>query len=99
MDIREIVQNYAQQAGAFMAAANNDSLTASIDTYASAGNFVIGNYTAITYTQSIDEFVITWADDGFASGWQGYLTNQMKDAGDVYAAGDYINMYGALPTQ
>ena len=93
------VENYAQQAGAFMAAANNDSLTASIDTYASAGNFVIGNYTAITYTQSIDEFVITWADDGFASGWQGYLTNQMKDAGDVYAAGDYINMYGALPTQ
>jgi len=94
----EEVENYAQQAGAFMAAANDGALTASIDQYAAAGGFVIGNYTAITYTQSIDEFVITWANDGFTSGWQGYLTTDMKSVSDIYDAGAYIYMYGALPT-
>jgi hypothetical protein len=93
------VESYAQQAGAFMAAANNNELTASIDSYAAQGNFVVGSYTAITYTQSVDEFVITWADSGFNSGWQGYLTPEMKGAADVYAAGEYIETYGAMPTQ
>ena len=93
------VEGYAQQAGAFMAAANNSELTASIDSYASQGNFVVGSYTAITYTQSVDEFVITWADSGFNSGWQGYLTPDMKSASDVYDAGEYIEIYGAMPTQ
>lgn len=93
------VENYAQQAGAFMAAANNDDLTASIDSYASQGSFMVGSYTAITYTQSVDEFVITWADSGFGTGWQGYLTPDMKTAADVYAAGEYIETYGGYPTQ
>jgi len=93
------VENFAQQAGAFMAAANNDELTASIDSYASQGNFLVGSYTAITYTQNVDEFVITWADSGFGSGWQGYLSNDMKSADDVYAAGEYIEQYGGYPTQ
>ena len=93
------VEGYAQQAGAYMAAANNDELTTSIDSYAVQNNFVVGSYTAITYTQSVDEFVITWADAGFGTGWQGYLTPEMKNASDVYAAGEYINEYGAMPTQ
>ena len=93
------VENFAQQAGAFMAAANNDELTASIDSYASQGNFLVGSYTAITYTQSVDEFVITWADSGFGTGWQGYLTPDMKSASEVYAAGEYIEQYGGYPTQ
>jgi len=93
------VENFAQQAGAFMAAANNDELTASIDSYASQGNFLVGSYTAITYTQSVDEFVITWADSGFGTGWQGYLGNDMKTAADVYGAGEYIEQYGGYPTQ
>jgi len=93
------VEKFAQQAGAFMAAANNNELTASIDSYATQGNFMVGSYTAITYTQNIDEFVITWADSGFNSGWQGYLTPEMKNAADLYAAGEYINEYGGYPTQ
>ena len=93
------VEGYAQQAGAFMAAANNDEPTATIDTYATQGNFMVGSYTAITYTQSVDEFVITWADAGFEGGFQGYLTTDMKSAADVYAAGEYINTYGGYPTQ
>ena len=91
------VEQYAQQAGAFMAAANNADLTASIDSYAQVNNFVVGNYTTITYTQNIDEFVINWDDDGFGSGWQGYLTDDMVDADDIFAAGEYVEQYGTMP--
>jgi len=93
------VEEFAQQAGAFMAAANNEELTTTIDSYAAQGNFVIGSYTAVTYTQSIDEFVITWADAGFEGGFQGYLAADMKTASDVYSAGEYIREYGGYPTQ
>ena len=95
----EAVETFAQQAGAFMAAANNDELTATVDNYAAQGNYMVGSYTAITYTQSIDEFVITWDDSGFGTGFQGYLTPEMKSATEIYAAGEYINQYGAMPTQ
>ena len=91
------VENYAQQAGAFMAAANNAELTASIDSYAQVNNFVVGNYTTITYTQNIDEFVINWDNDGFGSGWQGYLTEDMVSADDLFEAGEYVEQYGTMP--
>lgn len=93
------VEQFAQQAGAFMAAANNDDLTATVDNYAAQGNYMVGTYTAITYTQSIDEFVITWDESGFGTGFQGYLTPEMKNAEELYAAGEYINEYGGYPTQ
>lgn len=93
------VEEYAQQAGAFMAAANDDSLTATVDNYAAQGNFMVGTYTAISYTQSIDEFVITWDESGFGTGFQGYLTAEMKTAEDIFGAGEYINEYGGYPTQ
>ena len=91
------VENYAQQAGAFMAAANNTELTASIDSYATQNNFVVGNYTAITYTQNVDEFVINWDDDGFGSGWQGYLSEDMVSASELFTAGEYVEQYGTMP--
>ena len=90
------VEGYAQQAGAFMAAANNESLTASIDSYASQNSIVIGNYSALTYTQNLDEFVITWDNYGNATGWNGYLTDDMKDANDIYGAANYIIQHGSL---
>jgi len=91
----DAVAEYSQQAGAFMAAANNSELTASIDTYASNNNILIGSYTAITYTQSIDEFVIAWDETGYGTGWNGYLTDDMKDADDVYGAASYILQHGS----
>ena len=91
------VEEFAQQAGAYMAAANNDELTATVDQYAAQGNFMVGSYTAIAYTQNIDEFVIVW--DGFGTGFQGYLTPDMKSAQEVYDAGEYIKQYGGYPTQ
>lgn len=94
-DALDAVESYAQQAGAFLAAANNTELTASIDSYAQQNNFVVGSYSAITYTQSIDEFVITWDGAGFNSGWQGYLTDDFKDAADVFGASQYILQNGS----
>jgi len=91
----DAVAEYAQQAGAFMSAANNTELTTSIDNYASANNILVGTYTAITYTQNVDEFVITWGDSGYGTGWNGYLTEDMKDADDVYGAGAYILQNGS----
>ena len=93
------VEEFAQQAGAFMAAANNSDLTATVDNYAAQGNYMVGSYTAVSYTQSIDEFVITWDDSGFGTGFQGYLTPEMKTAEEIFAAGEYINQYGGYPTQ
>ena len=91
----DAVAEYSQQAGAFMAAANNTELTASIDTYAANNSILIGSYTAITYTQSIDEFVIAWDETGYGTGWNGYLTDDMKDADDVYGAASYILQNGS----
>jgi len=91
-DAVDNVEKYAQQAGAFMAAANNTDLTASIDTYTATNNLVAGNYTAITYTQNVDEFVITWSGNG--TGWSGYLTDDMKDATAIYGANTYMQQNG-----
>lgn len=88
----DAVESYAQQAGAFMAAANNSDLTASIDSFAAQSNVTMGAYTAVTYTQSIDEFIIEWGATG--SGWNGYLSDDMKDATELYGAGQYFEQTG-----
>lgn len=91
-DAIDNVEKYAQQAGAFMAAANNTDLTASIDAYTATNNLVAGNYTTITYTQDIDHFIINW--DGQGTGWSGYLTDDMKDATAIYGANTYMQQNG-----
>jgi len=88
------VESYAQQAGAFMAAANNSDLTASIDSFAQQNSITIGAYTAVSYVQNIDEFIIEWGMDGYTSGWNGYLTNEMQSAADLYNAGVYFEQQG-----
>lgn len=88
------VESYAQQAGAFMAAANNSDLTASIDSFAQQNSITIGAYTAVSYVQNIDEFIIEWGMDGYTSGWSGYLTGEMQSAQDLYNAGVYFQQQG-----
>lgn len=87
----DAVESYAQQAGSFLAAANNTSLTSAVDSFAASNNVAVGAYTAVTYTQSIDQYIITWGNDGFAAGWSGYNTGNMYDAVDVYGAGTYVS--------
>jgi hypothetical protein len=88
------VEALAQEAGAYLAAANNPALTASIDSYTANNTIVVGTYSALTYTQSVDEFIIVWDAAGNSTGYQGYLTNDFKDAQDIYGASQYILQYG-----
>ena len=93
-----MVDTYAQDAGAYMAAANNAELTYSIDMYAQQNGFMVGTYTAFQYTANLDEFIITWDEAGFGTGWQGYLTQDFKSVQEMYDAGEYILQYGGYPT-
>jgi hypothetical protein len=88
------VEQLAQEAGAYLAAANNDALTASIDTYTANNGIVVGTYSALTYTQSVDEFIIVWDQAGNSTGYQGYLTGDFRDAEDIYGASQYILQNG-----
>lgn len=87
----EAVGAYAREAGAFLAAANNSSLTAAVDNFAASNNVAVGAYTAITFHQTMDQYIITWGDAGFMGGWQGYNTGNIKDAADLYGAGVYLS--------
>ena len=88
------VEQLAQEAGAYLAAANNDALTASIDSYTANNGIVVGTYSALTYTQSVDEFIIVWDQAGNSTGYQGYLTGDFRDAEDIYGASQYILQNG-----
>jgi hypothetical protein len=87
----DAVGSYAREAGAFLAAANNSSLTSAVDSFAASNNVAVGAYTAITFHQTIDQYIITWGDSGFAAGWSGYNTDNMIGAQDLYGMGQYIS--------
>lgn len=93
----DAVADYAQAAGAYLAASNDASLTAAVDTYVANNGIVIGAYTAIDFTAANDEFLITWADQGYGSGWSGYMTeaSNFKTADDVFGAAQYILTQGS----
>jgi hypothetical protein len=87
----DAVGSYAREAGAFLAAANNSSLTSAVDSFAASNNVAVGAYTAISFHQTIDQYIITWGDAGFAAGWSGYNTDNMVGAQDLYGMGKYIS--------
>jgi hypothetical protein len=86
----DAVGAYAREAGAFLAAANNESLTSAVDSFAASNNVAVGAYTAITFHQTMDQYIITWGDAGFAAGWSGYNTGNIKDVNDIYNLGAYL---------
>ena len=87
----DAVGSYAREAGAFLAAANNSSLTSAVDNFASTNGVAVGAYTAVTFHQTMDQYIITWGDAGFVGGWSGYNTDNIKDAADIYGAGVYVS--------
>jgi len=93
----DAVADYAQAAGAYLAASNDASLTAAVDSYVVNNGIVIGAYTAIDFNAANDEFLIAWADQGYGSGWSGYMTEgaNFKTAGDVFGAAQYILTQGS----
>jgi hypothetical protein len=83
------VAAYARDAGAFLAAASNTSLTNAVDSFAATNNVAVGAYTAVTFSQSIDQYIITWGDAGFEGGWYGYNTDNLVSAEELYGASVY----------
>lgn len=82
------VNTYATQAGAFLAAANNTSITGAIDSFASANNATVAAYTAISYTQNIDQMIIMW-EGNLSMAFQGYNTDNTISAETIYSQAGY----------
>lgn len=81
------VETMAQQAGAFLAAANNTSMTSAIDSFAATNNFAVGNYTSVSYSATVDQMVVQWGLDGYGMSFDGALTDKFVSGVDVYNAG------------
>lgn len=67
------VETFAQQAGAFLSAANNTELTSAIDSYAASNGVAVSSYTSVSYTQNIDQYVINFSNGFFVA--SGYNSN------------------------
>lgn len=87
------VEEYAQQAGAFLAASSNEQITASTDQWAAQNNVSVASWTSITYDATNDLLLMDFmsqTNGGYASvGYEGYLQNSYKDAAEVYETGVY----------
>ena len=83
------VQTFAQQAGAFLAAANDTGMTDQIDSFAAQNNIAMSSYTAVSYVQDVDELIISFADNTSYISFQGYMTNNTKTAEEIYDAIGY----------
>ena len=78
------VQSYARDAGAFLAASRNTTMTGTVDAYAAnSGTSLYG--TTVTYSATADIMNITGAD-AFGIGLQGLLQANTVSVEDVYAA-------------
>jgi hypothetical protein len=86
----DAVGAYAREAGAFLAAASNSSLTSAVDNFAATNGVAVGAYTAVTFHQTMDQYIIKWGDHGFAGGWQGYNMGDIQDATDLYNVGVFL---------
>ena len=79
------VQQYAREAGAFLAAANNTTLTSTVDAYAATANVnLYGGYAAYSATADI---INIGAGNAFGLGFQGFLASNGVSAADIYNAG------------
>jgi hypothetical protein len=79
------VQSYARDAGAFLAASRNASMTSTVDSYAAnSGTSLYG--ATVAYSATADIINVS-AANAFGLGFQGMLQNNMVSLEDVYAAG------------
>jgi len=83
------VQSYAQAEAAYTSAANNVNITASIDSYAAANNVAVASYTAVTYTQNIDQFIIEFGNQAYLE-FNGAFTNQTKSVDEIWQNVGYV---------
>ena len=79
------VQSYAREAGAFLAASRNASMTSTVDSY--AANTSTSLYGATVAYSATADIINVSAANAFGLGFQGMLQNNMVSVDDVYAAG------------
>lgn len=79
------VQSYAREAGAFLAASRNASMTGAADAYAANANVSLYG-ASVGYSATADILNIS-AGNVFGIGFQGFLHNDMVTLDQVYAAG------------
>jgi hypothetical protein len=79
------VQTYAREAGAFLAASRNASMTSTVDSY--AANTSTSLYGATVAYSATADIINVSAANAFGLGFQGMLQNNMVSLEDVYAAG------------
>jgi hypothetical protein len=79
------VQEYAREAGAFLAAANNTMLTSTVDNYAANANVNLYNGFA-AYSATADILNVA-AGDTFGIGFMGFMAGNGVSAEDIYSAG------------
>lgn len=79
------VQTYARDAGAFLAASRNSSMTGTVDAYAAnTGTSLYG--ANVAYSATADIINIS-AGSAFGLGFQGFLSSNVVTLEEVYAAG------------
>jgi len=79
------VQTYARDAGAFLAASRNASMTSTVDAYAANANVSLYGAT-VAYSATADIINVS-AGNVFSIGMQGFMTSNEVTLSDVYAAG------------
>ena len=79
------VQSYAREAGAFLAASRNASMTSTVDSY--AANTSTNLYGATVAYSATADIINVSAANAFGLGFQGMLQSNMVSVEDVYAAG------------
>jgi hypothetical protein len=79
------VQSYAREAGAFLAASRNASMTSTVDNY--AANTSTSLYGATVAYSATADIINVSAANAFGLGFQGMLQSNMVSLEDVYAAG------------
>jgi hypothetical protein len=79
------VQTYARDAGAFLAASRNTSMTGTIDAYAANSGTSLYGATA-AYSATADIMSVS-AGSAFQMGFQGFMSGNAVTLSDVYAAG------------
>jgi hypothetical protein len=82
------VQTYAQAAAAYTSAASNSNITSAIDSYASANNVAVASYTAVSYTQNIDQFIIEFGTQAYLE-FNGAFTDQTKTVNEIWQSVGY----------
>lgn len=79
------VQSYAREAGAFLAASRNASMTSTADAYAANAN--VSLYGATTAYSATADILNISAGNVFGVGFQGFMQSDVVTLEQVYAAG------------